>query len=129
MKNFKSFPEKPKHKIGTSKQNPFGNILLTELSGGSRENIIDYRNPKTVQKVKENFNTNLFKDINDVFNKNNSQRQFMTNPIQTIPNNRDDFMRWCYSRPITCKEGNGDQCVANNPPALIGNTVGNPPSS
>ena len=36
---------------------------------------------------------------------------------------REDFMRWCYSRPMTCKEGNGNQCVANNNPAWIGNTA------
>lgn len=126
LTNFKSFAEKPQKEIGSTPDNPYGNILLTEYgNGSSRKNVINYKSPETMKKVKENFNINLYKDINDVFGKNNSQRQFMSNPIQTIPNNREDFTRWCYSRPITCKEGNGNQCVANNPPAWIGNTASN----
>ena len=48
-------------------------------------------------------------------------RQFIVNPIRTIPNKQMEFAKWCYGRPKTCKEGNGLQCVANNPPSLIGN--------
>ena len=106
--------EKIENEIDTTPDNPYGNILPTEYGNGSRKNVIDYQNAKNVEKVKENFNINLYKDINDIFGKNNSQRQFMTNPVQTIPNNRHDLLKWCYSKPVTCKQGNGDQCVANN---------------
>ena len=44
--------------------------------------------------------------------------------IITTPNDRDTFMKWCYSRPKTCKEGNGAQCVANNYYNLRGNHTG-----
>ena len=53
------------------------------------------------------------KDASDIFDHSNSNRQFYTVPGNTFPNNRDTFMKWCYSRPKTCKEGNGAQCVAN----------------
>lgn len=64
--------------------------------------------------IESSFNKNLFKDANDIFNHRNGFRQFYTVPGNTFPNNRDTFMKWCYSRPRTCKEGNGNQCVANN---------------
>ena len=71
-------------------------------------------NEDTKRVIENNFNKGLFKDANDIFNKRNGFRQFYTVPGNTFPNNRDTFMKWCYSRPKTCKEGNGNQCVANN---------------
>ena len=65
-------------------------------------------------KMLNNYNKYLFKDASDIFNHRNGYRQFYTVPGNTFPNNRDIFMKWCYSRPKTCKEGNGEQCVANN---------------
>jgi hypothetical protein len=56
------------------------------------------------QSMDEMFNHNLFKDVNDVFGKMNSQRQFYTMPNTTIPNAQDDFAKWLYANPKTCKE-------------------------
>ena len=67
----------------------------------------------TEKLIASKFNTNIFKDANDIFNHNNGFRQFYTVPGNTFPNNRDTFMKWCYSRPKTCKEGNGEQCYDN----------------
>jgi hypothetical protein len=64
-------------------------------------------------KIRNNFDKRTFKDASDIFDHSNSNRQFYTVPGNTFPNNRDTFMKWCYSRPKTCKEGNGAQCVAN----------------
>ena len=33
-----------------------------------------------------------------------------------------EFGEWLYKTPPTCKEGNGNQCVANNPERLNGST-------
>ena len=68
---------------------------------------------KTEKLIENTFNTNLFKDANDIFNHRNGFRQFYTVPGNTFPNNRDTFMKWCYSRPKACKEGNGEQCYDN----------------
>ena len=57
---------------------------------------------------------NLYKDVSDIFSKNNSQRQFYTTPVTTIPNDQGSFADWLYKTPPTCKENNGNQCVANN---------------
>ena len=33
-------------------------------------------------------------------------------PVNSIVNDQGSFAEWCYSRPPTCKEGNGIQCSA-----------------
>ena len=110
--------------INSTLENPLGNILLTEYgTGHGRESSIDINNQASIQKMNENLNKNIFLDANNIFNRNNSQRQFIRPPIQSIPNDRDTFMKWCYRRPVTCKEGNGAQCVANNFNSFIGDTV------
>ena len=94
-----------------TKNNPFMNTLLTDSPKRKRNCNI---NNKTIKKmINKNFKENLFNDIEDVFNRKNSQRQFYTMPSTTIPNNQDTFQKWLYKTPNTCKEGNGNQCVAN----------------
>ena len=63
--------------------------------------------------IEKKFNKNIFKDANDIFNHRNGNRQFYTVPGNTFPNDRDTFMKWCYNRPKSCKEGNGEQCYEN----------------
>jgi hypothetical protein len=48
------------------------------------------------------FNADLYRDIEDVFNKKNSQRQFYT-VAHNVPNDQEAFARWCYKFPKTCK--------------------------
>ena len=58
------------------------------------------------EKIEESFNFNLYKGLNedDLFNRNNSQRQFYTNPATTIPNDQTSFANWLYKTSPTCKE-------------------------
>lgn len=89
--------------------NPFMNFTM-----GDRLNIVDNKvqdkppacNPDTVKKeIEKNFENNLYRDINDVFGKINSQRQFYTMPwTSTIPDPDGDFKNWLYKSPKTCKE-------------------------
>ena len=98
--------------IDSTSNNPFMNPNpMAPRDIGSPCSPLNEDNQKIIEK---NFNKGLFKDANDIFNKRNGYRQFYTVPGNTFPNNRDTFMKWCYSRPKTCKEGNGNQCVANN---------------
>ena len=59
------------------------------------------------------FNDSLIRDVDDLFERFNSQRQFYTVPGNSIPNDQDTFAKWLYARPKSCKEGNGLQCAAN----------------
>ena len=97
-----------------SKDNPFMNPLLTDYGKDTFKPAIDSYNNKGIQRViEENFEEDLYKDVTDIFGKNNSQRQFFSVPGNSVPNDRDTFMKWCYQTPPTCKEGNGLQCAAN----------------
>jgi hypothetical protein len=55
------------------------------------------------------FNENLFRDVNDLMGKNNSDRQFYTMPNTELVNRQDEFAKWCYLTPMkTCKEDTGN---------------------
>jgi hypothetical protein len=69
-----------------------------------RPEACDTTDPEIKQSMDKFFNHNLFKDVNDVFGKMNSQRQFYTMPSTTIPNAQDEFAKWLYLNPKTCKE-------------------------
>lgn len=97
--------------------NPFMNATMKDYmnfdSNGSivdRPPACDPNDPTVKNEIETNFNNNLFKDVNDVFGKSNSQRQFFTMPYTTVPNKQDEFARWLYLSPATCKE-NQDNCI------------------
>ncbi len=97
-----------------TKDNPFMNPLLTDYgTDKSKQACYSYNNKGVQRVIENNFEEDLYKDVNDIFGKENSQRQFFSVPGNSVPNDRDTFMKWCYQTPPTCKEGNGLQCAAN----------------
>ncbi len=99
--------------VSTTKDNPFMNALpADDRTRGPACSTID--NPELANKVEANFNHNLFKDVNDVYNRRHSERQYYTMPSTTFANDRGSFVNWLYSSGMSCKEGNGNQCVGNN---------------
>ena len=96
---------------------PFMNPLRTDYIDNPNRKAYSskYRpqNEKIKKMIDDTFNINLYKDLSDVFEKENSQRQYYTLPSTTIPNEQRQFANWLYNTPETCKEGNGSQCVAN----------------
>lgn len=98
--------------------NPFMNVTMKDLMNidpekqrvVNRSVACDINDPDIKRQIDDNFNNNLFRDINDVFGKMNSQRQFYTMPSTTIPNAQDDFAKWLYLNPKTCKEDQ-DYCL------------------
>ena len=64
------------------------------------------------RRVEELFNEDLYRDANDIFGKNNSQRQFYTVPGNKVPNDQGNFAQWLYGTPPTCKEGNKIACLS-----------------
>jgi len=108
-----------------TKDNPFMNPLPTD--NRKRAKACNFRNPKVKKLINDNFKSNLFTNVEDVFDRKNSQRQFYTVPSTTIPNDQDKFSKWLYNTSKTCKEGNGNQCIANvyNPIKGNVNSLGN----
>jgi hypothetical protein len=94
--------------------NPFMNPTMKDYMNIENGRIIDRPPACNSSDVKHEmddaFGNNLYMDVNDVFGKMNSQRQYYTMPSTTIPNKQDEFARWLYATPATCKEDQ-DYCL------------------
>jgi hypothetical protein len=85
-----------------TKDNPFMNPSAADFNepnvpvacNADDEDVHDDMNLK--------FNEDMYRDLEDVFNRKNSQRQFFT-VHHNIPNDQEGFARWCYKMPATCK--------------------------
>jgi len=96
-----------------SYNNPFMNVLPTDIKYRPDRPPACNPNIKINKEIEEKFDVNLYKDISDIYGKKNSQRQYYTTPSTTIPNDQEAFSKWLYATPLTCKQGNPQQCVAN----------------
>jgi hypothetical protein len=98
-----------------SRNNPFMNpeVYNFNTTNDLTENCDSYNNKGVQREIEKFFNNELYRDVNDIFGKSNSQRQFYTVPGNSIPNDQGNFAKWLYLTPKTCKEGNGLQCAAN----------------
>ena len=96
-----------------SKDNPFMNVLVSDYALRPERPKACKIQGKVKCEVKRNFDRNLYRDIDDIFHKKASDRQFYTTPSTTIPNDSTGYARWLYGNGATCKEGNGDRCYTN----------------
>lgn len=97
-----------------TKDNPFMNVLMSDYSlNPSRNKACDISDNNIKEEIRMNFNNNLYRSVSDIFEKEASDRQFISNPSTTIPNNRYEFAKWLYDKPLSCKENNGYQCYNN----------------
>tara|TARA_B110001454_G_scaffold213929_1_gene232906 strand:- start:84 stop:722 length:639 start_codon:yes stop_codon:yes gene_type:complete len=100
-----------------TEDNPFGNTLLTDVSNYKKKEeacLIE----ENIDEINNHFNKGLFKDVNDLYGKNNSQRQFfsMPNTNEYGIKNGDSvkFANWLYnSGEATCKEDTS-KCIVND---------------
>jgi hypothetical protein len=100
------------HSQMPSKDNPFMNVLMTDYANNpQRKPAGDIDLPVVQETMDQHFSNGLYKNVDDVWNNKNSQRQFYTNPSTTIPNDRESFMKWCWDTPFTCKDGNLSRCL------------------
>ena len=95
-----------------SEHNPFMNVLLTDyVDNPTRVPAGDVQDPKVREGMEKHFNHNLYRDASDIWGKNNSQRQYYSNPSTTIPNDQHAFMHWCWDVPYVCKDGDMSACL------------------
>jgi hypothetical protein len=95
--------------------NPFMNVLISEISDNP------YRNPaasvmgtKVKAELDDYFETMFASDPGDVFQRTQGQRQWVTMPSTTIPNDQGALADWLYRTPgQSCKEGNTAVCNFN----------------
>jgi hypothetical protein len=90
------------------------NVLLDEYKyNPERPQAASVGNSAVKQTLDDYFRVQWFSDPTDVFGRNQSQRQFVTQPSTSIPNDRDSYQNWLYKIPgKTCKEGGRDACLA-----------------
>jgi len=96
-----------------SPRNPFMNVLVDEIKyNPKRPEAASIQAPVVKATLDDYFRINWFSDPTDVFGRNQSQRQFVTMPSSTIPNDRESYQNWLYKIPgKTCKEGGRNACV------------------
>lgn len=85
--------------------NPFMNVTMVDLmSNRMRPVACSVSNPLIKEEIRDNYEKDIIKDIEDVFERDHSSRQFYTMPSSTIPNDQTSFAKWLYEAPPTCKE-------------------------
>ncbi len=108
---------RPDHQSCTlsTPDNPFANMLIGDLANNpGRPPACKYDVHK--DQIRENFNRGLVRNGYDLYEKENSQRQFMTMPVTTSAPDTIAFAHFCYGnagRP-TCKE-DPSRCTGNFP--------------
>ena len=95
--------------------NPFMNVLLTDIGDNPYKPPAKNAGSQEVKaELDSYFQTMFADDPGDVFNHTSGQRNWVTMPSTTIPNDQESFANWLYRVPgQTCKEGNMDVCNFN----------------
>lgn len=91
--------------LAPSKDNPYMNVLISDYKQfPNRPKACNIANKHVKKAINDFASDHMYKDVDDVFNRNASERQFFTNPITTIPNTQSEFAHWLYNNGTTCKE-------------------------
>ena len=96
-----------------TKDNPFMNPSLLDLTYGATESGGACPISDNMEKVDELYDSTMYKNADDIYNRTSSNRQFYTVPGSSIPNDQNTFANWLYNRGPSCKQNNGVQCYNN----------------
>jgi hypothetical protein len=84
--------------------NPLMNFNIISDKRDRSKACDSFDNKKVRDEIEDKFGYNLYRDVGDLYGKNNSQRQYYTMPSTTMPNDQTAFAKWCYNTGPTCKE-------------------------
>lgn len=92
--------------------NPFMNPSIKEFGNVSPPAACNADDDQIKENIRVNFNHDLFRDVDELWERANSQRQFYTVPNTMIPNNQTEFANWLYKIPeeYVCKS-NQTNCL------------------
>jgi len=99
-----------------NKKNPMMNVMLSEIHKKPvRKSALPAFEP-TVEKdindkVKDNLDPRLFKDLGDNMVFEQSMRNFYTTANTDIVNNQRAFAEFCYGNNESCKGGDASECL------------------
>jgi hypothetical protein len=98
--------------------NPFTNIVFSDyLDSGNLAVPCNTDDPQINNQMQNLYNSSIYRNLSDVWERENSQRMFYTLPIQTVPNNQTDFANWLYKTGPTCHE-NSEYCTYYQDPSM-----------
>ena len=97
--------------VKPTQDNPFMNPSL--IGYNNKYDSCSIENQKIKENIDYYFNSNVFRETDDLYDKSLLDRQFYTVTSTTIPNNREKLTSWLYERGPSCKENNGEQCYNN----------------
>lgn len=108
-------------KTSGNPRNPFNNVLIDEIAyAPTRPEAPDITTHKSKIALDDFFRVQWYSDPTDVFGKSQSQREFVTQPSTTIPNDQGSYQEWLYKIPgKTCKEGNASACYGGTNGGLV----------
>jgi hypothetical protein len=97
------------------------NVLVDEVKyNPTRPSAASVQDPTVQITMDDYFRTEFARDPTDVFGRNQSQREFITMPSTSIPNDVDSYQNWLYRIPgKTCKEGGREACLPGTDGAAI----------
>jgi hypothetical protein len=100
-------------------ENPFANIVFADyLDAGNVPEPCNVDDKNVQKEMNFLYNSSIYRNIEDVFERENSQRIFYTVPVTTIPNKQTDFANWLYRVGPTCKE-NSANCSYFEEPYMV----------
>jgi len=113
----------------SSSNNPFGNVLLTEIMDDPQRKAAQPAfNPNTYEDILtdakkmiqeqnpgiKNTDKQLFGDLWDQYELDFCLRSFNTTPNTKIPNDQGAYADYLYGTMPSCKDGNAFECVKDN---------------
>lgn len=96
-----------------SEHNPFMNPIVGDDINNDEYDACPIYNNDIQDEVNDIYETSMYTNANDIYNRNTGIRQFYTVPASKIPNEQTVFANWLYNRGETCKENNGVRCYNN----------------
>jgi hypothetical protein len=112
---FTTYIEPPKvpSQTNSTARNPFMNVLIDEIKyNPTRLGAADVSSIDNKMLLDDFFRVQFTSDPTDVFGRTQSQRQFITMPSTTVPNDQSSYQNWLYKIPgKTCKEGGREACL------------------
>ena len=113
LKSIERFSNKKKKKkcVKPTKNNPYMNVLVSDYKNDvNRPEACDHAEEDIKEEVQENFYSDLYRNVGDLYGKRNSERQFYSMPVSKIVNNQKSFAEWLYKTDDDCKN-NGQNCL------------------
>lgn len=106
-----------KHCRKPTVENPYNNIVFSDFL--QEGNVPQPCNSDQVDmtEMQNLYNSSLFRNLSDVFERDNSQRTFLSMPIQQYPSSQTDFANWLYKTGPTCHE-NSEYCTYYQDPSM-----------